>query len=119
MQKALNAFELASVYKVQEVTTAATHYSGLIYHDFSRALMQSDRPSGLSSEELTQYELLLEEQAFPFEEKAIELYELNARRTVDGIFDQWVGNSLQQLAELVPAKYAKHEQSEQFVEIIY
>lgn len=119
MQKALNAFELAGAYKVQEVTTAATYYSGLIYHDFSRALMQSDRPSGLSSEELTQYELLLEEQAFPFEEKAIELYELNARRTVDGIFDQWVGNSLQQLAELVPAKYAKHEQSEQFVEIIY
>ena len=119
MQKALDAFELAGAYKVQEVTTAATYYSGLIYHDFSRALMQSDRPSGLSSEELTQYELLLEEQAFPFEEKAIELYELNAKRTVDGIYDQWVGDSLDQLAELVPAKYAKHEQSEQFVEVIY
>ena len=119
MQKALNAFELAGAYKVQEVTTAATHYSGLIYHGFSRALMQSDRPSGLSSEELTQYDLLLEEQAFPFEEKAIELYELNARRTVDGVYDQWVSDSLQQLAELVPAKYAKHEQSEQLVEVIY
>ena len=119
MQKALDAFELAAAYKVQEVTTAATHYSGLIYHDFSRALMQSDRPSGLSSEELTQYDLLLEEQAFPFEEKAIELYELNARRTVDGVYDQWIADSLQQLAELVPAKYAKHENSEQFVEVIY
>ena len=119
LQKALDAFELAGAYKVQEVTTAATYYSALIYHDFSRALMQSDRPSGLSAEELTQYNLLLEEQAFPFEEKAIELYELNAQRTVDGVFDQWVANSLQQLAELVPAKYAKHEQSERFVEAIY
>lgn len=119
MQKALDAFELAGAYKVEEVTTAATYYTGLIYHDFSRALMQSDRPSGLSSEELTQYDLLLEEQAFPFEEKAIEYYELNAQRTVDGIYDQWVSDSLRQLAELVPAKYAKHEQSEQFVEVIY
>ncbi len=119
LQNALDAFELASAYKVQEVTTAATYYSGLIYHDFSRALMQSDRPSGLSAEELTQYNLLLEEQAFPFEEKAIELYELNARRTVDGVFDRWVSESLRQLAELVPAKYAKHERSEQFVEAIY
>ena len=119
MENALNAFELAGAYKVQEVTTAATYYSALIYHDFSRALMQSDRPSGLSAEELTQYDLLLEEQAFPFEEKAIELYELNAQRTVDGIYDQWVSDSLRQLAELVPAKYAKHEQSEQLVEVIY
>ena len=119
MQKALDAFELAGAYKVQEVTTAATHYSAQIYHDFSRALMQSDRPSGLSAEELTQYNLLLEEQSFPFEEKAIELYELNAQRTVDGIFDQWVAESLRQLAELVPAKYAKYEQSEKWVEPIY
>ncbi len=119
MQKALDAFELAGAYKVQEVTTAATYYSALIYHDFSRALMQSDRPNGLSADELAQYELLLEEQAFPFEEKAIGLYELNAQRTADGVFDQWVGQSLQQLAELVPGKYARNERSEQFVEIIY
>ncbi|MEM7304617.1 MAG: tetratricopeptide repeat protein, partial [Pseudomonadota bacterium] len=119
MEKALAAFELASAYKVQEVTTAATHYSALIYHDFSRALMSSDRPAGLSSDELAQYEILLEEQAFPLEEQAIELYELNANRTADGTYNKWIKLSIQELGELMPARYAKQEKSESYVESIY
>ena len=119
MQRALTAFELAGAYKVEEVTTAATYYSGLIYYDFSRALMQSDRPRGLSEEELAQYEFLLEEQSFPIEEQAIELFELNAARLADGTYNQWIRESLRQLGELVPARYAKSEKSEKFVEIIY
>ena len=104
---------------MQEVTTAATYYSGMIYYDFSRALMQSDRPKGLSQEELAQYEVLLEEQAFPFEEQAIEYFEINARRTVDGVYNQWVKESLRELGELVPARYARTEQSEDYVEEIH
>jgi len=119
MQRALAAFELAGAYKVQEVTTAATHYSGMIYYDFSRALMQSDRPRGLSQEELAQYDILLEEQAFPFEEQAIELFEINAQRMVDGVYNQWVKQSLRELGELVPARYARSEKSEDYVEAIH
>ncbi len=119
MKRALAAFELAGAYKVQEVTTAATYYSGQIYYDFSRALLQSDRPSGLSQEELEQYGFLLEEQAFPFEEKAIALFEINADRVSGGVYNQWVKESLRQLGELVPARYAKHEKSEKFVEAIH
>ena len=119
MERALAAFELAGAYKVQEVTTAATYYSGQIYYDFSRALLQSDRPLGLSKEELEQYGFLLEEQAFPFEEKAIALFEINAGRTADGVYNQWIKESLRQLGELVPARYAKHEKSEKFVEAIH
>ncbi|MDW3094858.1 MAG: tetratricopeptide repeat protein [Gammaproteobacteria bacterium] len=119
MERALAAFELAGAYKVEEVTTAATYYSGLIYYDFSRALMQSDRPRGLSEEELAQYEFLLEEQAFPFEEQAIDLFELNARRTADGVYNQWIRESLRELGELVPARYARTEKSESYVETIY
>ena len=40
--------------------------------------MDSERPKELSKVELEQYNVLLEEQAFPFEEKAIELHEVNA-----------------------------------------
>ncbi len=119
MQRALAAFELAGAYKVEEVTTAATYYSGMIYYDFSRALMQSDRPHGLSAEELAQYDVLLEEQAFPFEEQAIELFELNAVRTVDGVYNQWIRESLRELGELVPARYARSEKSEDYVEAIH
>tara|TARA_R110002074_G_scaffold66802_1_gene157539 strand:- start:222 stop:698 length:477 start_codon:yes stop_codon:yes gene_type:complete len=119
MERALLAFEQAGAYKVEEVTTSATYYSGLIYYDFSRALMQSDRPPGLSQEELAQYEFLLEEQAFPFEEQAIDLFELNARRTVDGVYNKWIKESLRELGELVPARYARTEKSEAYVETIH
>ena len=91
----------------------------MIYYDFSRALMQSDRPTGLSQEELAQYDVLLEEQAFPFEEQAIELFELNASRTVDGVYNQWIRESLRELGELVPARYARTEKSEDYVETIH
>lgn len=62
-----------------------------------------------------QYDVLLEEQAFPFEEKAIELHETNAQRTGDGVYDQWVQRSFDVLAKLKPARYAKTEISEDYV----
>lgn len=119
MQNAIKAYENAITYKVAEVTTAATYQIGEIYHDFARALMQSQRPKGLSAEELEQYDLLLEEQAFPFEEKAIDIHVTNAQRTQSGIYDEWVKKSLQVLAKLQPVRYAKNEKIESYVEIIY
>ena len=119
MQNAIKAYENAISYKVAEVTTAATYQIGEIYHDFARALMQSQRPKKLSAEELEQYELLLEEQAYPFEEKAIDIHVANVKRTQDGIYDEWVKNSLQVLGKLQPVRYAKNEKIESYVEVIY
>jgi len=69
----------------------------------------------LNEEEIEQYDVLLEEQAFPFEEKAIELHETNVQRTGDGVYDEWVQKSLDVLAKLKPARYAKSEVSEDYV----
>ena len=77
--------------------------------------MASQRPAELSAEELEQYDILLEEQAFPFEEQAIELFEANAARTRDGIYDASVRRSFTRLAALMPARYAKPERSENLV----
>ena len=62
--------------------------------------------------------MLLEEQAFPFEEEAIQLHEVNAARTKDGIYDEWVQKSFAALAELLPARYAKAEIGETLVDAI-
>ena len=62
-----------------------------------------------------QYDVLLEEQAFPFEEKAIELHEANAQRTGDGVYDEWVQRSFDVLAKLKPARYAQGRISEDYV----
>ena len=119
MEKVLAAYSAAADYGVAEVTTAATFRLGEIYQDFSRDLMDSERPADLDQLALEQYELLLEEQAFPFEEKAIELHEANASRAAEGVYDEWVQRSFGSLAELVPARYAKKERSEYVVTALY
>jgi hypothetical protein len=80
--------------------------------------MKSQRPKGLSADELEQYEVLLEEQAFPFEEKAIDIHVANVNRTQDGIYDKWVKNSLGVLGKLQPVRYAKIERVESYVEVV-
>ena len=82
-------------------------------------LSESERPGDLDAEALDQYELLLEEQAFPFEEKAIDLYKANTGRAADGVFDEWVRRSFVRLAGLMPARYAKVERSEDVVTALY
>lgn len=112
MQLALKAYGAAAEYGVAEVATAATYHIAEIYRDFSRELLASQRPKGLSADELEQYNVMLEEQAYPFEEKAIELHEVNVRRIADRIYDKWVRSSIDALGKLRPVRYAKVEKSE-------
>lgn len=119
MEDVLKAYGQAADYGVAEVTTAATYKLGEVYRQFSSDLLESERPRDLDAAALEQYELLLEEQAFPFEEKAIELYEANTSRAADGVYDEWVQRSFAALAELVPARYAKLERSEDVVTTLF
>jgi hypothetical protein len=81
--------------------------------------MDSDRPTDLAADALEQYEILLEEQAYPFEEKAIDLYTANTDRAADGVYDEWVRKSFDRLAGLMPARFAKKERSEDVVTALY
>ena len=84
MEAALKAYTQAADYQVAEVTTAATYESAELYRQLGKDLMSSERPKNLSKDEVEQYNVLLEEQAFPFEEKAIKLHEVNAARAKEG-----------------------------------
>ena len=97
------------------MTTASSYQIANIYADFSKSLLKSQRPHGLSDVELEQYDILLEEQAFPFEEEAITAHEINTRRVAQGIYDDWVKKSFDELAKLLPARYAKTEKSEDII----
>ena len=81
--------------------------------------MASERPDGLSEEELDMYEILLEEQSFPFEERAIDVYEVNVGRAANGYYDEWVVMSYEQLAKLMPGRYAKFEKAESQIVSLY
>jgi len=111
-EEALRGYAAAAEYGVADVSTAATFHTAALYQDFGKAMLNSQRPKGLKKLELEQYNVLLEEQAFPFEEKAIELHEVNAKRTAKGVYDEWVQKSFAALRTLKPGRYARVERSE-------
>jgi cellulose synthase operon protein C len=105
-------------YEIADITAAATYYMAEIYFDFSHSLAESERPTDLGSAELKEYEQALDEQAFPFEEKAIGVHEKNMEMLRAGVFNQWTKKSLERLTELMPGRYAKLETSSGFLAAI-
>jgi cellulose synthase operon protein C len=109
MEAALAAYKTASDYHVAEVTTASTYETAELYRRLGKDVMDSERPKNLKPDELEQYNSLLEDQSFPFEEQAIQIHEINTARAHDGIYDDWVKKSFAALAELKPGRYGKTE----------
>jgi outer membrane protein assembly factor BamD (BamD/ComL family) len=119
MDVTLQALEDLVAYEVAEVTAAATFYIAQVYYEFSASLLESERPAGLSEAEKVDYELVIEEEAYPFEEQAITVHQANHELLiVTGVYNAWVQKSLDRLAVLMPGRYAKSETSEGFLESI-
>lgn len=110
---AVQALTRAAAYGYADTTTAATYELGNVYRDFSRALLDSERPKNLKADELEQYNILLEEQADPFDQKAIEAHEANLKRVKQDLWNTSIAKSAKALGELAPAKYGKRESREE------
>ncbi len=109
MESALKHYQWVIDYGIQEFSTRANYKVAEIYAILSKDIMTSQRPKGLTELELEEYDLILEEQAYPFEEKATEIHEANLQNSWHGNYDQWVQESIQALSRLFPAKYKKEE----------
>ncbi len=119
MKSSVRFYGSASKYKIYEATTEATYSIAIIYKDFSKALLNSDRPKSLNTEELDQYEILLEDKAFPFEDKAIEFFEINLSRIKDGNYNKWIMKSREELIALFPARYDRKPKVDAFINILH
>ena len=119
MQKAIKFYGQSSIYGFQKITTEATYAIAEVYNEFSKSLLESERPKSLSDDELEQYEILLEDQAFPFEEKAIEFFEANLSHTKDGIYNKWTKMSHAKLKEIFPVRYLREEKIEAYINVIH
>ena len=115
LETAMDGYKAAADYQVAEVTTASTYEMAELYRTLAHDLLHSERPPKLKGDALEEYNSLLEEQVFPFEEQAIKAHELNAARAKDGLYDEWVRKSFAALAELKPARYGKTELTEDVV----
>lgn len=118
MKKLVNSYTRLVDYKVADVTSASTYYIAEIYYNFSRSLMESERPKGLSDLELEEFVLALEDQAFPFEEKAISVHEKNVELLTIGVYSTWIDRSIEKLATLLPARYAKYEERIAYIDSV-
>ncbi len=110
LEKAVRAYRTVEKFGVADPVTEATFSLGELYRQLAVDLRHSQRPKHLNSKELDQYNMLLQEQAFPFENKAIAFYRQNQKRMPQGIYNQWVSRSLEALAKLYPARYARTDQ---------
>ncbi len=118
MDKALAAYRDAANYAIAEFATEATYQIGSLYFRLAQELLDSPRPRGLSELELEQYTLLLEDQAYPLQDQAAEVHVINLGRIVEGIYDDWVQQSLGELAKIRPGRYDKAERSEVAIETL-
>ncbi len=109
LERVLKRYRQAAGYGIASVTTEATFHLAEAYHEFSRALLAAERPQDLSGDDLEDYIVLLEDQAEPFESRAIELHEGNLKRLQEDIYDRWIAASLEQLATMFPARYRRQE----------
>jgi tetratricopeptide (TPR) repeat protein len=109
LKSALARYEAAADYGIMEFTSRANFSIGELYARFSRELLASPRPKGLSTVELEQYELILEEQAVPFEDLAIEIHQNNIQEAWNGRFNKWIAQSYTAMARLSPARFDKQE----------
>jgi tetratricopeptide (TPR) repeat protein len=118
MQKAVNLYGRASSYGIPGIATQATYSIAEIYLTFSKALLASERPKNLSKTELEQYNILLQDKSYPFEDKAIEFYATNLGHVKDGIYDEWMQKSFAKLKVLYPERYGRDVKLEPYINVL-
>ena len=119
LQKALVLYGRVASYGIPETATEATYSIANIYHSFSKALLDSERPRNLNAADLEQYKILLEDQAFPFEDNAIKFYEKNLSHIKQGVSNDWTRKSLSQLKLLYPARYNREPLLEPYINVLH
>ncbi|BES71651.1 tetratricopeptide repeat protein [Marinobacter nanhaiticus D15-8W] len=107
LQTAVDRYNQAESMGDAEARSHALYGKAELFRTLARDIMQSDRPAGLNDLEQAQYAILLEEQAYPFEEKAIDMHAVNHEQVGEGIYNPWVERSLAALAEMFPGRYSR------------
>lgn len=119
MKDAISAYKRASHYGVAEFVTASTYEIAVIYQSLAQSLLDSQRPPGMNRLEKAQYQLLLEEQADPFVDQAIDIFAANLQRGWHTAWDDWVDKSVAALAKLSPGRYKRDELEAGYADTLY
>jgi hypothetical protein len=80
-----------------------------LYQTFANDLRTSQKPAGMSVEDQNVYAEIIEEQAKPFDDLAVDLYQANIDRAWDGKFNEWIDKSFIEIKKLLPERFNKNE----------
>ncbi|WP_445777424.1 tetratricopeptide repeat protein [Shewanella sp.] len=119
MKKAISYYQQVLDFQLAKYVPHATYNLAEMYRQLASDMMSSQRPGDLDELALEEYEILLEELAYPFEEKAIEIHISNTQRAWDDIIDQWIAKSFERLAQMSPALYQKQELTHEVIDAIH
>ncbi|MBL4606914.1 MAG: tetratricopeptide repeat protein [Pseudomonadales bacterium] len=119
MQQALKYYSYVLEIGEASFISAAFYQTGSLYQKLAADLLTSERPQELNANELEQYNILLEEEAFPFENRAIESYIKAAELTTQQVYDLWVKKCFKKLRFLLPVRYAKDEKLEGVIDVSF
>jgi len=93
---------------IPELLPEASYKIGLVFENFKDSLLNSEKPEELSSEELAEYNFLLEERAYPIEEQAVNAYDRCIKASVDlNIKKEFVQKCRERLSALRPVMYKR------------
>jgi len=116
MKQAIKYYQQVLSFQLAQDVPQTTFNLAEMYRQLAADVLKSQRPKDLDELALEEYEILLEELAYPFEEKAIENHLSNAQRAWQNVFDEWVIKSFATLAEIAPALYNKQERSHDIID---
>jgi tetratricopeptide (TPR) repeat protein len=109
LENALSRFQASAEFGILEFVTMSSFKIGFLYRQFALDLRGAPIPNGLSAEDKKIYADIIEEQAQPFDQLAVEVQQTNIDRAWQGQFDQWIGKSFDEMKVLLPSRFNKPE----------
>lgn len=110
MQKLVNKYMKVSKLNTFDLTTISFYQMGILLENFRNSILSTPLPRELNEEEKEEYVFMLEEKAFPYEERALKLYEQNIRfGSAESVTNEHINKSYARLAYLAPALYKRNE----------
>lgn len=107
LKNIVSKLEGLSVYQDSVIMSAATYQIASVYRTLARDILVSERPSSLTELQLEQYDILLEEQAYPFEEQAMDIYMINIEKVAQGHYDKWIEQTFEVMATMNPTEFKR------------
>lgn len=108
-EDAMARYQRAADYGILEFVTMSSFKIAGLYETFASDLRAAPMPKGLSGSNIQLYKEIIEDQAGPFDQLAIEVHQANINKAWEGHFNKWIALSFGALGKLNPDRYNKQE----------